>query len=144
MAEKKIPDGLMAELIEAGLSNQQIVDELWKRRQTRITRQGVSAWRKRNGYPMQDKIDLNWCPWEVLPEHRQDEVYRVLRWTARKAQGLPISKEGEARVRSGRNFLAKLDFDAVFLYNPEKEGGPWFVVPRVEGDRGIMATAPRK
>lgn len=143
MAEKKIPDGLMADLIEEGLTNQEIVDELWRRRQTRVTRQGVSAWRKRNGYPMQEKVDMSWCPWDVLPEHKRLEVYRVLRWHARKDQGLEITPEGMARIRAGENFLKKVGFDAVFDYRPDEEPH-WFVVPRVEGDRGIMATARRR
>lgn len=143
MAEKKIPDGLMAELIEGGLNNQEIVDELWRRRQTRVTRQAISAWRKRNGYPMQVKLDPNWCPWEVEPEHMNMEPYRLLRMHARMRQGLPMDTPSMERVRAVENFLARVGFDAVFDYRPEQEPY-WFVVPRVEGDRGIMATAKRR
>lgn len=143
MAEKKIPDGLVADLIEEGLTNQEIVDELWRRRQTRVTRQAISAWRKRNGYEMQAKLDPNWCPWIVESEHKQLEPYRMLRMWARREQGLPMDEPSMARVRALENFLKKVGFDAVFQYRRDQEPY-WFVVPRVDGDRGVMATAKRR
>ena len=133
---KKLPDELVAELVEAGWTGPQIVGYLEKTRGIKVTRQAITVWKKRNGYEIRPTLH-GWQKWDVRPEHMNTEPYRILKLWERKRQGMPLSERDRDRLDSGLRFLA--GYDGVFLYDPDREGGPWFVVPRRAGvDNGVI------
>ena len=134
---KKLPDDLVAQLIEEGLSGPEIVTYLREHRGIAVTRQAITVWKKRNGYDMRPTLH-GWAQWDVTPEHQNMEPYRLIKLWERKQRGWRLNAAEERRLESGLKFLARHG-DMVFHYDPDRKGGPWFIVPRRPGvDTGIV------
>lgn len=134
--ESKLPEALVAELVEEGMGPREIAAYLWEHRGTKVTPQAISVWKKRRGYPVRAMVH-GWSPWEVAEEHRAAEPYRVLRLDARRRAGLPLSDSDARRLEAAEEYLTA-NGDLVFAYEPDRPGGPWFTVPRRPGvDEGL-------
>lgn len=130
MPEKKLPDQLVGELIDAGLNDRQVAEHLFTHRGIKVTRQGVAAWRKRMGEEPRHQVRAT--PWVLPAWAYASEPARAIRWHARREAGLPLSDRERERLERVETFLRERG-DGVFHWD---DG--WFVVPRRPGvDTGL-------
>ena len=135
MAGKVLPDSLLLRLMREGKTDGQIVRYLAEHEDITVTRQAISAWRKRRGDDMRPQAPKA-LPWTLRPEHRQLEPARVIRWHARVERGEELDPAD--RVRYDRAMKRLQDDRVVIHYDPDTPQG-WFVLPRREGiDLGII------
>lgn len=140
MTSRKLPDDLVAEMVEGGMSSVAIAEWLKVHRGTEVTPQAIRLWRKRHGYPVRASITGWEPPWDVSPEDRNTEPYRVIRLYERRRRGMALDENRRNRLEAAERFLAE-GGDLVFDYKPGRKGGPWFAVPRRPGvDKGITRT----
>lgn len=131
-AQRKVPDkNTLARWIERGLTQQEMVEEIYRTTGERVTRAAVAqaVVRSNLGGPrMRYKEHI---PWHVEQTHLLSYPVRMLRLLGRRDAGLPM-KEGEAaRLDS---WLETLDREnAVVAYDPTSEDG-FAYVPREAGD----------
>jgi len=135
MPGKILPDGLIARLMREGKTDGDIVRYLAEHEHITVTRQAISAWRKRRGDDMRPRPPKA-MPWKLRPEHRQTEPARIIRNHARLERGDTIPEGDMDRYRRA---IARLEeTGTVFHYDPDTEQG-WFLVPRRKGvDKGIV------
>lgn len=135
MPGKILPDSQLESWMRAGKTDAEIVRLLQKQENISVTRQAISAWRKRKGDDMRPQSPRA-MPWRLRPEHRQLEPARVIRLYARRARGIELTPEDQARLDKAVAYLE--EHNAVYHYEPTHPQGPWFAVPRREGvDTGI-------
>lgn len=135
MPGKILPDNLVARLMREGKTDGQIVTYLREHENIAVTRQAISAWRRRLGErkrPMAPRA----VPWKLRPEHLTSEPARVVRWHARVERGASLSHGERQRYEKALAYLRENDL--VFHYDPDSEQG-WFLVPRRPGiDTGVV------
>lgn len=118
-----------------GRTDGQIVKHLQTHENIYVTRQAISAWRKRRGADMRP-LSPKAVPWNLREEHRQTEPAKVIRWHARVERGEELSPADQVRYDRALEHLRA--HDLVFHYEPDTEQG-WFLVPRRPGvDTGIV------
>lgn len=130
--------------MRSGLKDTQIVERLDREHHIRVTRQAISAWRKRRGMNMQPQPPRA-MPWDLRPEHRTLEPARAIRLYARRERGEKLPPEEQERLdRALANLDAVKDEPGfggrrgVFHYERDTDEG-WFIVPRRPGvDHGIV------
>ncbi|WP_152185605.1 hypothetical protein [Segeticoccus rhizosphaerae] len=78
-------------------------------------------------------------PWELLPEHRDYHVPKMLRYYTRRMDGEEVAPKDSRQLD---RWLARLQAaDAVVVYDPDPgmvkfEGYPFFYLPRKPGEVG--------
>lgn len=142
MPAKILSDSLLGRLMREGKTDAQVVRYLAEHENITVTRQAISAWRKRRGQDMRP-LSPRAMPWTLREEHRQLEPAKVIRWHARVERGDPIPDAD--RVRYERAIAVLKERDAVFDYDPNSDHG-WRLTPRRPGvDTGIIREpAPSK
>lgn len=135
MPGKIIPDKLVERLAREGKTDGQIVTYLRDHENIVVTRQAISAWRRRRG-DQKRTMSPRAMPWKLRSEHLQTEPARVIRWHARVERGDPLSPAD--RVRYERAVEHLKENNLVFHYDPSAPQG-WFLVPRRKGiDLGLV------
>lgn len=135
MPGKIIPDNLVERLTREGKSDGEIVAYLRDHEHITVTRQGISAWRRRRG-DQKRVMPPRAIPWKLRQEHLQTEPARVIRWHARVTRGETLSDGDRLRYEKAIKHLE--EHDLVFHYDRDTEQG-WFLVPRRPGiDKGIV------
>lgn len=137
MPGKILPDKALEQYLRSGLKDTQIVARLRKDHDIAVTRQAISAWRKRRGMEMRPQSPRA-MPWRLRPEHRQMEAARAIRLYARRERGEPIPPEEQARL--DRTLAHLEEADGVFHYDPDSfPDTGWVIVRRRPGvDHGII------
>lgn len=98
-----------------------------------------SNFRSRNQIPRRIARNEELIPWGVKEEHRYNQIVIMLRQEGRRREGLPLTKDYEARVDA---WLKMLEEEGVVVhYDPETEEG-FFYVPREDGDDDIIRKPP--
>lgn len=136
MPGKILPDSLLQQLMRQGLTDGQIVRHLAENENIVVTRQAISAWRKRRGAEMKEQSPRA-VPWDLRPEHRQMEPARVIRLFARRQRGEAISPEDEVRLDKALDYLGD---EWVFGYEPSL--GFYRVAREPEDGDGIVRRPP--
>lgn len=141
MPGKILPDKQLEQWMREGKTDTQIVQLLQQHPHfITVTRQAISAWRKRRGLQMRPQAPSA-MPWRLRPEHRQMEPARVIRLRARLDRGETIPAEEQARLDKAVEYLDSVG--GVFHYDPDTLEG-WFVVPRRPGvDTGLVRVPDR-
>ena len=135
MPGKILPDHLVQRLLREGKSYGEVVRYLEEHENIVVTRQAISAWRKRRGDDM-SFLSPQAMPWKLRDEHRQLEPAKVIRWHARVERGDALTPADQRRYDRAMAHLR--EHDAVIHYDPDTEQG-WFLVPRREGvDTGVV------
>lgn len=135
MPKKLIPDSEVEQLMRAGKTDAQILEILERDHHITVTRQALSAWRKRRGLDARPQV-TGAVPWTLRPEHRNSEMAKVLRWHARDKAGLTLRDDERYRMQRVAAILDERD--AVLWYDPASEDG-WVLVPRRKGvDTGLV------
>ena len=134
MPGRILPDDLLRRWTREGKTDREMLDLLEDQLNISVTRQAISAWRKRRGMEMNSQSPQA-MPWRLRPEHRAAEPARAIRLYARRERGDEIEPEDEARLRRAEEYLHEVG--GVFHYDPDTVEG-WFVVARREGvDTGL-------
>lgn len=134
MPGKILPDKLVEQLMRSGKTDGEIVKHLRDQENIAVTRQAISAWRRRRG-DQKRVMPPKAMPWKLREEHLQTEPARVIRWHARVERGEELTLPD--RVRYERALKHLRENDLVFHYDAETEQG-WFLVPRRPQDTGIV------
>ena len=135
MPGRILPDDLLRRWTREGKTDREILDLLEQHLNISVTRQAISAWRKRRGMEMNSQPPQA-MPWRLRPEHRAKEPARAIRLYARRERGDRIDPEDEVRLRRVEAFLRERG--GVFDYDPDTIKG-WIIVPRRDGvDTGIF------
>ena len=135
MPGRILPDDLLRRWTHEGKTDREILVLLEEQLNISVTRQAISAWRKRRGTEMKSQPPQA-MPWRLRPEHRAAEPARAIRMYARRERGEKIDPEDLARLLRAEEHLHEVD--GVFHYDPDTPEG-WFVVPRRKGvDTGIF------
>lgn len=135
MPGKILPDKVLEALMREGKTDGQIVKYLAEHHAITVTRQAISAWRRRRGDDMRP-LPPKAMPWRLREEHRQTEPAKVIRWHARLERGEKLGPEDQARHDKALAVLAERN--AVFHYDASTPQG-WFLVERRPGvDTGIV------
>lgn len=135
MPGKILPDSLLEQLGRRGFTDGEVVKYLREHENIVVTRQAISAWRRRRG-EQKRQMPPRAIPWRLRPEHAQSKPARVIRWHARVERGEPLTEEERARYEKALKLLRERD--VVFHYDRDTEQG-WFLVPRREGiDNGVV------
>lgn len=129
----KLPAAALHAWIAQGIESPQTLADLCLADYgVRTTRQGVSHWRKVNGYDMRVRTAsaAALIPWRVSPQHVDDRRLRMLRTAARKREGLPVQRPDQRRHAavqlemngfSGEIVIA-YDQEAGFCYTRRRQG----------------------
>lgn len=129
----------MHELVRRGLSNREINDELLRRGliDRPYTRQNISAFRARHGYPNQrepvparDEL----IPWVVAEKDASHRYYKCLLLVTRDRAGLPMRDKDRDRMDK---FVHQL-FDAGAVVHYDRENGWVAVEPRPGVDNDLI------
>lgn len=136
MPGKVLPDKLIEQWMRSGKTDAEIVRLLVAQENISVTRQAISAWRKRKGMGMKAQPPRA-MPWDLRPEHRAMEPARTIRNFARVQRGETLPAEEQQRLDRALAYLDSVG--GVYHYDPSFEEG-WFVVPRRPGvdDAGIV------
>lgn len=115
----------LTELRDRGMSYPEIVDWIEKYHGVRVSRMSVASAFSRAGKssprPRYDK----YLPWKVKAEHGQHYAAKMLRNMGRRAAGLPLRPDQEARLDAWLQRL--IEEHAVVAYAPETEEGFHYV-----------------
>lgn len=129
-----LPDSKLEQLTREGKTDTEIRRWLSEHENITVTRQAISAWRKRRGMDMRPLVRT--MPWAVKPEHARMEPARVIRWHARAEQGLPLSPVEQHRLDRAVEHLRSVG--GVFHYEPDTDPY-WFIVEARQGiDTGVI------
>lgn len=121
-------DSKLADLVEQGMTHQQIAD--WVEAQTGepVTRAAVATALYRAGLTKRVRYDKH-IPWTVPVEHQHDYNLWMLRVWARDDMGLPVSETDMKRYRAWRERLDEAG--AVVAFDPAVG---FFAVERRDSD----------
>lgn len=116
------------------MTHAQIAEHIYRTTGQRVSRSSVSAALSRAGKTDRIRYD-KWIPWRVKIEHNAEYPLTMLRYLARREQGLPLTEEQGKRLDS---WLVKLDDgNAVVAYAPNTTEG-FFYVKKKKGDRNYI------
>lgn len=123
----------LRQLVEQGMTHQQIADLITHETGFPVGRSTVSAALHRAGEAKQAKRYVQEIPWTVKEEHQAHYAPRMLRLLGRRRKGITNSAEMDSRLDSWLKQLA--DNKAVVVYVPDTEDGFFYVTgePDIEG-----------
>lgn len=127
------PVSRLRQLVDQGMTHQQIADLITKETGYPVGRSTVSAALHRAGEAALAKKYPDEIPWRVKEEHQTHYAPRMLRLLGRRRKGIANSAEMDARLDA---WLKQLhDAGAVVVYVPDTEDGFFYVAgtPDTEG-----------
>ena len=128
-APRLLPDkDELLRMVRAGMTQQEIADETFRRTGQRVTRAAVSAALSRAGVPPMRNRYPELLPWRVRVEHDSHYALRMLRAEARQRRGEELPHQEESRLETWKNTLRKNN--VVVHYDPDAPGGFFYVKAR--------------
>lgn len=127
------PVSRLRQLVDQGMTHQQIADLITHETGYPVGRSTVSAALHRAGEAQTAKKYPDEIPWRVKEEHQAHYAPRMLRLLGRRRKGITNSSEMDARLDA---WLKQLEENgAVVVYVPDTEDGFFYVqgVPDVDG-----------
>lgn len=124
----------LKEMVDRGMTHQEIADKVSKDEGVRVSRVAVSAALSRAGLTQRVRYD-DLIPWRVLLQHQHNYDLYMLRLEARKQRGLRLTKADAGRLAAWEQRLKEAR--AVVHYEPESKEG-FFYVPREHQDKGLI------
>lgn len=116
---------------DAGMTHQQIADEVEKRTGQKVTRNAVTMAMARHGLSSNPTRYSEEIPWRVRQKHERHYALAMLRLYARQRRGVKLNREQSQRLTS---WLGQLQgADRVVFYEPESPDG-FYYVPRLPED----------
>ncbi len=121
---------------EAGMTHQQIADEVEKRTGQRVTRNAVTMAMARHGLSGNPTRYSEEIPWRVRQKHERHYALAMLRLFARKRRGVKLNREQEQRLTS---WLGQLrENDRVVFYEANSPDGFYYVPRLPEDGEGVI------
>lgn len=140
MPAKLIPDNEVEQLIRQGKTDREIVEYLENNQGLVVTEGALRVWRYRRGLEPRRARYNDLIPWRVKLNHTHLYVPKLLRFEARRRQGLELNPRDAARLEKFKQNLAEA-FDGrggVVHYDPETDQGWWIVERRPGVDTDII------
>lgn len=128
------PVSRLRQLVEQGMTHQQIADLITHETGYHVGRSTVSAALHRAGEAQLAKRYPEEIPWRVKEVHQAHYAPRMLRLLGRRRKGIANSAEMDARLDAWLKQLA--DNGAVVVYVPDTEDG-FFYVQGTADENGI-------
>ena len=97
MPGRILPDDLLRRWTREGKTDREMLDLLEDQLNISVTRQAISAWRKRRGMEMNSQPPQA-MPWRLRPQHRAAEPARAIRLYARRER-VKVGRENPAHAR---------------------------------------------
>jgi hypothetical protein len=121
---------------DAGMTHQQIADEVEKRTGQKVTRNAVTMAMARHGLSGNPTRYSDEIPWRVKQKHERHYALAMLRLYARKRRGVRLTRDQEQRLSS---WLGQLhENDRVVFYEPNSPAGFYYVPRLPEDGEGII------
>lgn len=141
---RKLPDtNTILRYRNAGLTHQQIADQIFIDTGIEVSRSSISAALHRAGKSADKARYTDTVPWRVKREHLREYPVRMLRLLGRRRADQPLSDNENQRLD---NWLAHLaENNAVVAYDPDNsEQGFHYIDPAPgDGQDGIPIHRPR-
>jgi hypothetical protein len=126
---------------DAGMTHQQIADEVEQRTGQRVTRNAVTMAMARHGLSSNPTRYSEEIPWRVKQKHERHYALAMLRLYARKRRGVKLNREQEQRLTS---WLGQLqENDRVVFYEANSPDG-FYYVPRLPEDGDGVIRRPEE
>lgn len=127
------PVSRLRQLVDQGMTHQQIADLITRETGSPVGRSTVSAALHRAGESQLAKKYPDEIPWRVKEQHQTHYAPRMLRLLGRRRKGIANSAEMDARLDAWLKQLR--DAEAVVVYVPDTEEGFFYVKgePDAEG-----------
>lgn len=141
-APRYVPsDSILAKWREEGLSLNEMVDRIEKETGHRVARSTVASALSRAGLTNRVRY-TDEIPWpRIKVEHNRHYALTMLRYLARRNQGLPLDDNQEERLDS---WLDRLDEEnAVVTYREDSPDG-FYYIPRKKSDGDGVVRRPPK
>lgn len=122
-------------MVRAGLTQQEIADETFRRTGQRVTRAAVSAALARAGAPPMRNRYPELLPWRVKIQHDAHYALRMLRAEARQRRGEELPHAETSRLETWKETLRRNQ--VVVHYDPDAPGGFFYVKAR-RGDTDLI------
>lgn len=119
------PVSRLRQLVDQGMTHQQIADLITRETGQPVGRSTVSAALHRAGESQLAKKYPEEIPWIVREEHQTHYAPRMLRLLGRRRKGIQNSAEMDARLDSWLRQLS--DAGAVVVYDPDTEDGFFYI-----------------
>lgn len=138
------PTSELRQMVDRGMTHQQIADEVSRRTGYSVSRSTVSAALFRAGEASTAKKYVDELPWTIKEEHQTHYAARMLRLLGRRRKGIANSAESDQRLDSWLLQLKRAG--AVVVYYPDTEQGFFYVngepdIPDVPVSRDPEAAA---
>lgn len=134
-----LAQGVVERLARAGMTDQQIADWYLEHEDERVTRQAVSAARRRWGIEA-SRPTIRSVPWRLRPGDDTHELTRAVRSFARRKAGRTLAPGDAKRLERVEKWLAERD--EVLFYSSEYG---WLRTPRRHDvDQGIIHEPDRQ
>lgn len=128
------PTSELRQMVDRGMTHQQIAEEVSRKTGYPVSRSSVSAALFRAGEASVAKRYPDELPWTIREQHQTHYAARMLRLLGRRRKGIANSAESDARLDS---WLAQLEkAGAVVVYVPDTEDG-FFYLPGEPDVAGI-------
>ena len=121
---------------DAGMTHQQIADEVERRTGQRVTRNAVTMAMARHGLSGNPTRYSDEIPWRVRQKHERHYALAMLRLYARRRRGVRLNTDQTQRLDSWLGQLA--DNDRVVFYEPESPDGFYYVPRQPEDGEDII------
>lgn len=127
------PTSELRHMVDAGMTHQEIADQVTRETGYPVSRSSVSAALHRAGATASAKRYPEEIPWTVREEHQTHYAARMLRLLGRRRKGIANSAEMDARLDSWLHQLVSTG--AVVTYVPDTEVGFFYILgdPDTEG-----------
>lgn len=119
------PTSELRQMVDRGMTHQQIAEEVSRRTGYPVSRSSVSAALFRAGEATNAKKYPEEIPWTVREEHQTHYAARMLRLLGRRRKGITNSAESDQRLDSWLRQLERSG--AVVVYAPDTEDGFFYV-----------------
>jgi hypothetical protein len=140
-APRVIPsDSILQNMVERGMTHQEIADEVSRESGRRVGRSTISAALSRAGLTDRVRYD-SVIPWpRIKIEHNHHYALSMLRLKARIDAGQPVTEENLKRFESWERKLR--DNDAVVVYRADSPDGFYYCPRRPEDGDGLASMEP--
>lgn len=126
---------------DAGMTHQQIADEVERRTGQKVTRNAVTMAMARHGLSGNPTRYAEEIPWRVRQKHERHYALAMLRLYARQRRGVGLNRDQDQRLTS---WLGQLrENDRVVYYQPNSPDG-FYYVPRLPDDGDGIIRQPEE
>ncbi len=119
------PTSELRQMVDRGMTHQEIANEVSRRTGYPVSRSTVSAALFRAGEASVAKKYVDELPWTIRESHQTHYAARMLRLLGRRRKGIANSAESDQRLDSWLHQLQRAG--AVVVYYPDTEEGFFYV-----------------